>query len=185
MKLKLGFYLFFLFAVALTFPWESATAGQKLRVATEGAYPPFNDIDANGKIIGFDVDIAMALCEAMDVECTIQAVAWDDLLSGLSTAQYDVIVASMARTKEREKLATFTDYYYRSRSMFVGNPNKPFIQTPEGVKGLVLAAQVGTVQEEFLHLNFAKTATIKSAKNTNACSPCSLKTKWTPFFPTV
>jgi len=169
MKLKLSFPLLLLFALMLVSPWQTAAAGQKLRIATEGAYPPFNDIDDNGKIIGFDVDIAMALCEAMNTECTIQAVAWDDLLPGLSTDQYDIIVASMARTVEREQYAIFTNYYYRSRSMFAADPTKVFIQTPEGLKGYRLAAQVGTVQEDFLQNNFSKMSTIRAAKNTNEC----------------
>lgn len=169
MKRKLCFFSTLFFAALLILPWHEASASQQLRVATEGAYPPFNDIDANGKLIGFDIDIAMALCEAMEVECSIQSEAWDDLLPGLVENRYDIIIASMARTSEREQFAFFTDYYYRSRSMFAGDPQKPFIQTPNGVKGLTLAAQAGTVQEAYLRDNFGKTATIKAAEDTNAC----------------
>lgn len=169
MKLRLCFFSTLLFAALLMCPWHTAFASQQLRIASEGAYPPFNELDANGKLIGFDVDIAMALCEAMEVECSIQAVEWDDLLPGLVENRYDIIVASMARTSEREQFANFTNYYYRSRSMFAGNPKEPFIQTPNGVKGLILAAQAGTVQEAYLRDNFGKTATIKAAVDTNAC----------------
>lgn len=149
-----------LIAFCIFLPWNTAFAGEYLRIATEGAYPPFNEIDKNGKIIGFDVDIAMALCEAMERECTIEAMPWDELLPALADDQIDMIVASMARTPEREKLAAFTDYYYRSRTAFVGDPAKPFVQTREGVSGMVIATQAKTVQERYLRDNFEGSATI-------------------------
>lgn len=155
-----------LFAAALFMLCVEVEAGQKLTIATEGAYPPFNYIDESGKLAGFDVDIALALCEAMNTECEIVAVKWDGILKGLNKGLYDAIIASMAATPEREKVADFTTYYYRSRSTFVGNPDRPFTQTREGVKGLVLTAQKGTVQAQYLKNKFEGAATIALADTT-------------------
>jgi len=138
-----------------------------LRIATEGAYPPFNEIDKNGTVVGFDVDISLALCEAMDVKCTIVINEWDTILDGLTSNKYDAVIASMANTPERAKLADFTGYYYRSRSTFVGNPSKQFVQTRDGVKGMTLGAQAGTTQAEYLNKNFEGSATIKLGKTTS------------------
>lgn len=155
-----------LFILAILIFSTPALAGKTLRIATEGAYPPFNHIDENGHVAGFDVDIALALCEAMNAECTIVTNEWDTILVGLHDGTYDAVIASMAKTPEREEVAAFTNYYYRSRSTFVGDPTKRFLQTREGVKGLVLGAQTDTVQAKYLRENFEGAASIKLAQTT-------------------
>lgn len=166
-KSRLLCTILLLFMQAILFPWQTASAQPALRIATEGAYPPFNYVNEDGRLAGFDVDIAKALCEVMERKCTLQAVAWDDILPGLSKNNYDVIIASMARTPQREEIADFTNYYYRSRSIFAGNPTKPFIQTREGMKGCTVGVQTGTVQEAYLRSNYDGTALIKTALTMN------------------
>jgi polar amino acid transport system substrate-binding protein len=69
----------------LAFGVATADAGEKLRIGTEGAYPPFNNIDKDGKAFGFDLDIADALCAEMKVECEIIApLDWDSIIIGLN-----------------------------------------------------------------------------------------------------
>ena len=58
----------------------SATAAQTIRFATEASYPPFESIDANNKIVGFDVDLANALCKEIDATCTFSNQAFDSLI---------------------------------------------------------------------------------------------------------
>ncbi|QJB55006.1 transporter substrate-binding domain-containing protein [Pseudodesulfovibrio sp. zrk46] len=169
MQTPLRLIILVLFTAVIALPWKPAQAQDPLRIATEGAYPPFNEVDKDGKLVGFDVDIAMALCEAMGTTCTLESVAWDNLLPELNAGKFDVIVASMAKTPEREEHAIFTDYYYRSRSMFVGTPSTLFFQTREGVKGMKLAAQEGTVQEQYLRDNFEGSASIVTAPDMKDC----------------
>lgn len=58
----------------------SATAAQTIRFATEASYPPFESMDANNKIVGFDVDLANALCKEIDASCTFTNQAFDSLI---------------------------------------------------------------------------------------------------------
>ncbi|SCW84837.1 polar amino acid transport system substrate-binding protein [Rhizobium mongolense subsp. loessense] len=129
---------------------DLATANEKLRVATEGAYPPFNFQDASGQLAGFDVDIAKALCQQMVVDCTFVAVPWTEIVQGLSDDKYDMIVASMAFTEERAKKMEFSAPYYRSHSVLVGDAEKFQDSAPAALSGVRIAAAQDTIQAEYL-----------------------------------
>jgi len=90
----------------------SAMAADTIKIATEGAYPPFNEKNAAGELIGFDVDIAKALCAQMQAECTIVAQDWDGIIPGLVNNKYDAIIASMSITDERKASIDFAGPYY-------------------------------------------------------------------------
>ena len=100
--------------------WSAARAEPPtLRVATEGAYPPFNYRDETGNLAGFDVDYAKALCVVMKVRCELVAEPWGTIIDGLVERRYDVIVASMSVTQERKRRVAFTDKYYSTPMRFV------------------------------------------------------------------
>jgi polar amino acid transport system substrate-binding protein len=125
----------------------SAQAKKDIVIATEGAYPPFNFVDSNNKLQGFDVDIANALCEKMQVKCTIVAQDWDGIIPALLAKKYDAIVASMTITDERKKQVDFTDRYYRT-PLSVAVPKDSDIKelSPVAFKGKTVGAQSSTTQ---------------------------------------
>src|SRR5262245_1461682 len=107
-------------AISLFLIAAQTEAKEKLRVASEGYFPPFNDLDQNGKLIGFDIDIGNALCEKLKMECEFVQVSWDELIPGLVKGNYDAIIASMSITEERSKVVSFTIPYYSNMLTFIG-----------------------------------------------------------------
>jgi arginine/ornithine transport system substrate-binding protein len=142
--------------IALTGLTDAAAQMRKVRVGTEGAYPPFNYIDASGKVVGFDVDIANALCKAANFECTFVIQDWDGLIPGLAAKKFDAIVASVNITEAREKVVDFTDKYYQTPARFVAKKGSNFDVSREGLAGKKVAVQRATIQENFLRANFDK-----------------------------
>lgn len=130
----------------------------KLRIATEGAYAPFNFIDSSGALQGFDVDIARALCDKMKTECEIVAQDWDGIIPGLQARRYDAIVASMSITPERERVVAFTKPYYSNVLAFIGPKDKPWAT---GGEKKTLGAQRATIAGQYLEDKLGKTVNVK------------------------
>jgi octopine/nopaline transport system substrate-binding protein len=89
-----------------------------VRIATEGAYPPWNSTDSSGKLIGFEVDLANDLCRRMQVECEIVAQDWAGIIPALTAGKYDAIMAGMSITEERMEVINFSDSYASEPAYF-------------------------------------------------------------------
>ena len=85
--------------------------GQNLKIATEGAYAPWNFTGAGGKLEGFEIELANDLCGRMKVKCEIVAQDWDGIIPALNAKKYDAIMAGMSITDERKKVIDFTRPY--------------------------------------------------------------------------
>ncbi len=137
--------------VAAGFFTTPSIAADKLVIGTEGAYPPFNKIEADGTITGFDVEIGKALCAKMGAECTVVAQDWDGIIPGLLAKKYDMIIASMFITEERKKQVSFTNPYYLAAMTRVVPKDSPLTDfSPEGLKGKTIGAQSGTTQADYI-----------------------------------
>jgi octopine/nopaline transport system substrate-binding protein len=109
-------------ALAVTMGLATGAAVAKdwttVRIATEGAYPPWNSTDSSGRLIGFEVDLANDLCERMQVECEIVAQDWEGIIPALTAGKYDVIMAGMSITDERKQVINFSDSYASEPAYF-------------------------------------------------------------------
>jgi len=139
-------------AAALALTLGAAQAQEKIRIGTEGAYPPFNFITADGKLEGFDIDIARALCEEMKAECEFVTQDWDGMIPALQAGKFDAIIASMSITEERKKQVDFTNKYYNTPPAVVA-PKDSDIQgvTKDDLAGKTIGAQGSTT-----HFNYAE-----------------------------
>jgi lysine-arginine-ornithine-binding protein len=142
-------------AAAVTLAAGSAAAQmQKVRIGTEGAYPPFNSIDPSGQLVGFDIDIANALCAAAQFECEFVVQDWDGMIPGLIAKKYDAIIASMSITEERKQAVDFTGKYYNTPAKFVAKKGADLNVTFDGLAGKVVGVQRATIHENFLRDKF-------------------------------
>lgn len=123
-----------------------------VRMGTEGAYPPFNNINEEGKLVGFDIEIGDALCDAMDVTCEWVTSDWDGIIPALLAKKFDTIMASMSITEERKEKIAFTDKYYTSPVRFIRR--KGTDHTPEDISGAVVGVQSATVSENLVSGRF-------------------------------
>lgn len=123
----------------------------KLVIATEGAYPPFNYVDPDGNLKGFDVEIADVLCKQIGVSYKMVVQAWDGMIPGLIAKKYDVIVASMSITEERKKAVNFSDYYYHVPARFVTRKGNGLQISKTGLKGKRIGVQRASTYANYLN----------------------------------
>lgn len=131
-----------------------------IKIATEGAYPPFNNKDAAGNLIGFDVDIAKALCAQMKANCEIVAQDWDGIIPGLVAKKYDAIVASMSITDERKKTVDFTERYYSNHLRLLAKKGSGISKNSD-LSGKTVGAQRATVAATWAEDSMGRKATVK------------------------
>lgn len=122
-----------------------------LKIGTEGAYPPFNNLTADGKLEGFDIDIANALCEEMKAKCEFVTQDWDGIIPALQAGKFDAIIASMSITPERADKVDFTHKYYNTPSALAGPKDSDIKDVSKaGLAGKTIGAATSTT-----HFNYA------------------------------
>lgn len=135
-----------------------------LKIGVEGAYPPFSEIGTDGKLKGFDIDIANALCERMKVKCEMVQAEFDALIPALRAKKFDAIVASMSITPERKKNVDFTVKYYQTPARFIAKDDAKLEVSPEGLKGKKIGVQRTTIHDRFATATFKQSQIVRYAK---------------------
>ena len=115
----------------------------ELTVVGSGGYPPFNFIDDNGDVVGFDVDTGQEIADRLGVELNYVTGEWSGLIEGLKAGRYDGILGSMAITDERLEMVNFTIPYYYSGAQLVVRSDSG-ITDPSEMEGKTIAVATGT-----------------------------------------
>ncbi|MBD0416159.1 ABC transporter substrate-binding protein [Oryzicola mucosus] len=118
-----------------------------LKIGTEGAYPPMNNLTSSGELEGFDIDIAKALCDEMKVKCEFVTQDWDGIIPALQAKKFDAVIASMSITPERQEQVAFSNPYYTNSLVFVAPKESKF--SAETTDGTTIGVQQGTIAADF------------------------------------
>ena len=183
---------FSLTVIAAALSLGTAAAQERtVRIATEGAYAPWNFTGAGGKLEGFDVDLANELCNRMKAKCEIVAQDWDGIIPALLAKKYDAIMAGMSITDERKQVIDFAGPYADSPNGYLVAKNSPLAKMPgtgQGynlvtqqaeaekaieatkplLKGKTIGVQVSTTHPVFADKYLKGTAEIREYKTTEA-----------------
>lgn len=126
-----------------------APGPEAVRMGTEGFYPPYNFLDQDGEIAGFERDLGDELCRRADLECTWVLNDWESIIPNLVAGEYDAIMAGMGITEERDRVIDFTQPYVPpSPSVYLARAG-----AAEQVVDGVIAVQVATIQADYLSQN--------------------------------
>lgn len=114
-----------------------------LVVGTEPEFPPFESRNANGDLVGFDIDLARAIATDLGVDVRFETMAFDSLPSALGVGKIDVILSGMTATPERAKSRTFTDSYFRTQLCLLVHVGAG-IEVPQDADGKRIVVKLGT-----------------------------------------
>nr|WP_244510598.1 lysine/arginine/ornithine ABC transporter substrate-binding protein [Microvirga guangxiensis] len=183
---------FALAAIAATLAGGVTAAQDRvIKIATEGAYAPWNFTGAGGKLEGFDIDLANELCRRIKVKCEIVAQDWDGIIPALQAKKYDAIMAGMSITDERKQVIDFAGPYADSPNGYLVAKDSPLAKMPGTgqtynlvsqqaeaekaieatkplLKGKTIGVQVSTTHPVFAEKYLKGTADIREYKTTEA-----------------
>ena len=125
-----------------------AMAQDVVRLGTEGAYEPWNYLDDNGEVAGFERDLGDELCKRAELTCEWVTNDWDSIIPNLVSGNYDAIIAGMSITEERQEVIDFTQGYTPP------DPSSYLAMSKDvDLKTAVIAAQTSTIQASFVAEN--------------------------------
>ncbi|WP_042859640.1 arginine ABC transporter substrate-binding protein [Dickeya sp. NCPPB 3274] len=144
----------------------NATAADTIRFAASATYPPFESLDAGNQIVGFDIDLANALCKQLQATCTFTNQAFDSLIPALKFRRYDAVISGMDITPERSKQVAFTQPYYANSAIVIAQKGK--FHTLADLKGKRIGMENGTTHQKFLQDKHPEVKTVPYDSYQNA-----------------
>lgn len=152
--------------LALVLAPSAIAQAPKLRIGVEGNYPPFSMIAPDGKLGGFDIDIANAICAEMKAECVFVQQEFDGMIPALNAKKFDMIVASMTITEARKKSVDFSDPYYDVPSRFVAKAGAFADYSPASLKGKKIVVLRNSPRAAYLAENYKDSEVVLAGKET-------------------
>lgn len=140
-------------------PEAGAARRAVLRFLTDSDYPPFNYIDQDGQLAGFNVEMARAICLELAATCDVKTRPWSELLVALKRKEVDAVIASHAVTPRLLSEFDVSDRYYQMPARFAGRVGRTFSDvSPSGLDGLKIAVAKGTAHEAYVRAMFTLSA---------------------------
>lgn len=131
-------------------PAPDLSAVPAIRFLTTADFPPFNYRDDSGALVGFNIDLARAICSELKVACTIQAWPWEQAAEALADNQGDALAAGLAVTAENGKRFDFSSLYLELPGRFVTRRPEAEVFAPKALAGKTIAVRKGSAHETFL-----------------------------------
>ena len=129
---------------AILFGASVTASAQELTFAMEPSYPPFETTNEKGEIIGFDVDLANAICKEIQATCKFKGEAFDALIPNLKAKLFDASISAIDITDARAKQVLFSDAYYDSTASYVTLKGKATLESAKNV-----GVQNGTTFQQY------------------------------------
>ncbi|MFS8047309.1 transporter substrate-binding domain-containing protein [Rhizobium sp. BR 314] len=151
----------------------SAQDGAKaeVRIGTEGAYKPWASMEASGELVGFDIDLAKAVCEEMHRSCRFGTQPWEGLIPALEQGKYDILIGGISITPQRAKRLLFTQSYgnlpinVAARKGEGLNGAKTWPDLKSALKGKAVGVQSGTQSQKFVDAELGGDVTVRLYDN--------------------
>ena len=121
-----------------------AANAQEITFAMEPSYPPFETTNEKGEIIGFDVDVANAICKEIQATCHFKSQSFDALIPNLKAKRFDASISAIDITDARAKQVLFSDAYYDSTASYVTLKGKATLESAKNV-----GVQNGTTFQQY------------------------------------
>jgi len=135
---------------SLAFAGMAQAADQTLRIAVESDYAPFSSKDQNGKLVGFEIDLADKICAVAKLKCSYVVMDFDAMIAAVKANKADVILDEMSITEDRAKEVAFSDVITIAPVSYVAKKGSLTSSSAAGVKGKVIGVQSGTTHEKYL-----------------------------------
>ncbi len=135
-------------AMAWASSLDEIKARNVLRFGTDATYPPFESVDKDGKIVGFDIDVANEVSRRLGLKAEVINTAWDGVFLALNAARFDVIISSVSITEKRKEAFDFSLPYKDSYQIVVVRKDEKDIKGKADLKGRKVGVQVGTTSEK-------------------------------------
>jgi len=144
-----------LLAAAFSSPVLASPEGE-LHFGVDPSYPPYEWKQADGSLTGFDVDIGNAICKELEVKCVWVETSFDGIIPALKVKKFDAILSALVVNEKRLKQIDFTDKISQNSDFLVAKKGTLKSTDAKDLKGLVIAAEQGSIQSDYAKAHYAK-----------------------------
>jgi lysine-arginine-ornithine-binding protein len=148
-KLAISFAILMIATSAFAKDWST------VRFGVDASYPPFESKAADGKLVGFDIDLGNEICKRMNAKCVWVESEFDGMIPALKAKKFDGVLSSMSMTPQREAQIAFSTKLFHTPTRLVAKKGSSLQPTAESLKGKTVGVEQGTIQETYAKLNWA------------------------------